>query len=79
MPRKLAAALLLAVLTLVPTTVLAQSGGGISTAEVDERPRPPTPGKKDSPTTLLYYGIAVVLLGLIVGANAIPAKRGHQD
>jgi hypothetical protein len=45
----------------------------------DTRPMPPTPGKKEKPTVFLYYIVLVLLLGLIFGANAVPAKRGHQD
>lgn len=45
----------------------------------DTRPLPPTPGKKEKPAIFLYYMVLVLLLGLIFGANAVPAKRGHQD
>ncbi len=45
----------------------------------DARPLPPTPGKKEKPTVILYYLVLVVLLALVFGANAVPAKRGHQD
>jgi hypothetical protein len=71
-PALIAAALTAAA---IPTVALAQAPN----AEVLERPRPPTPGKKDSPSVLLYYLVLVVLLGLVFGANAIPSKRGHQD
>ncbi len=47
--------------------------------EEDARPTPPTPGKKEDPSVFLYYGVLVILLALIFGANAVPAKRGHQD
>lgn len=45
----------------------------------DSRPMPPTPGKKEKPTVFLYYMVLVLLLALVFGANAVPAKRGHQD
>lgn len=59
----------------VPSAALAQANA----PQEDARPTPPTPGKKEDPSVFLYYGLLVILLALIFGANAVPAKRGHQD
>ena len=40
---------------------------------------PPASGGVDSPPKYRMY-LTVLLIGvLILGANAIPSKRGHQD
>ncbi|HYF14394.1 MAG TPA: hypothetical protein VD971_04895 [Phycisphaerales bacterium] len=39
----------------------------------------PTPGRPDTPPTVMSILLAVVLVGLIFGAALIPSKRGHQD
>ncbi|MEO1008382.1 MAG: hypothetical protein AAFX79_07430 [Planctomycetota bacterium] len=39
-------------------------------------PRPQSPG--DAPV-LSNIGIAILVVGAIVGATVIPSKRGHQD
>lgn len=40
---------------------------------------PPTPGKPDEPPLVMNYFVMLVILGLVIGANLIPSKRGHQD
>lgn len=40
---------------------------------------PPRPGKADTPGVVLPYLLGVVIVGLVVGANLLPSKRGHQD
>ncbi|MEY3231537.1 MAG: hypothetical protein RL689_1626 [Planctomycetota bacterium] len=42
-------------------------------------PAPPTPGKPDEPPLVMNYFVMLVILGLVIGANLIPSKRGHQD
>ena len=59
----------LGALALSHAAALAQSGGL----------RPPEPEAiEDAPILLTYFAI-LVMGALIVGANAIPSKRGHQD
>lgn len=42
--------------------------------------RPPTPGKEDQSRPLIMTILAgLVIVATVVGANMIPAKRGHQD
>jgi len=42
--------------------------------------RPPSSGgKTDSPPKYRMYLTVLVIGGLLIGANAIPSKRGHQD
>ncbi|MBX3409849.1 MAG: hypothetical protein KF859_08175 [Phycisphaeraceae bacterium] len=47
--------------------------------EVTEPLRPPVPGKPDQPMLIMNYLIMVVIIAVVVGANLIPSKRGHQD
>jgi hypothetical protein len=41
--------------------------------------RPPTVTNNDKPPIVGMYFTMVVILVLVVGANLIPSKRGHQD
>lgn len=42
--------------------------------------RPPSSGgKTDEPPKYRMYLTVIVIGGLMLGANAIPSKRGHQD
>lgn len=42
--------------------------------------RPPTPGREDTSRPLVMTIVAgLVIVAAVVGANMIPAKRGHQD
>ncbi len=41
--------------------------------------RPPTPNATEDPPLLRTYLVLVLLGALVVGANAIPSRRGHQD
>lgn len=70
----LAPAALLAPLAL-PTPALAQP----PVDPANEPPKPPTPGKPDKPPILLSYIVMALLVAAALGANLIPAKRGHQD
>jgi hypothetical protein len=73
----LTAALLAAATFTAPVLAQGPSGG---TKKKDAQPLiAPVPpiGKSDTPW--MPYGVAILLAGLIIGANFIPSKRGHQD
>ncbi|MCX5689360.1 MAG: hypothetical protein NTV94_06160 [Planctomycetota bacterium] len=40
---------------------------------------PPTPGKPDDPPLVMNYLTMMLIIAMVVGANLIPSKRGHQD
>lgn len=42
-------------------------------------PSPPTPKQPDEPPIIMNYLVLVIVVAGILGANAIPSKRGHQD
>lgn len=42
-------------------------------------PSPPTPKQPDEPPIIMNYLVLVAIVAAILGANAIPSKRGHQD
>ena len=42
-------------------------------------PAPPTPGKPDEPPVVMNYLVMILIIAMVVGANLIPSKRGHQD
>lgn len=42
-------------------------------------PTPPTPKQPDDPPIIMNYLVMVAIVAAILGANAIPSKRGHQD
>lgn len=48
----------------------AQSGDGL---------RPPVPSGTEEPPILRTYLVMLLLGAAVVGANAIPPRRGHQD
>lgn len=65
-------------LLLTASTTLAQLGGGV--AEKDKKYDPPTATFKSGTVSEVGPMLwTVVLLALVVGANLIPTKRGHQD
>ncbi len=41
--------------------------------------KPPTVNQTDDPPTIRMYLVTALLGALVVGANLIPSKRGHQD
>jgi hypothetical protein len=42
--------------------------------------KPPTPGREDTSRPLVMTIVAgLVIVASVIGANMIPAKRGHQD
>lgn len=40
---------------------------------------PPTPKQPDEPPIIMNYLVMLALAAAVIGANAIPSKRGHQD
>ena len=42
-------------------------------------PRPPEPKIVDDAPVLRTYFVLAVIAALVIGANTIPSKRGHQD
>ncbi len=41
--------------------------------------KPPSVNQSDDPPTVRMYLVTALLGALVVGANLIPSKRGHQD
>jgi ABC-type Fe3+-siderophore transport system permease subunit len=81
-PRILMAATLGAGLALSSVSMAQVSGAGGSGSQsrkTEERLMPPTPSKQDNPTLILYYILAIVIVGACVGVMLIPSRRGHQD
>jgi hypothetical protein len=69
--RRLLASTLLAVacLALLPAASPAQ----------DVRPKAPVPSKTGTPPKVRNMLMLIVVLGIGLGVNAIPSRRGHQD
>lgn len=42
-------------------------------------PRPPNPLKPDEPPTIMNFLTMLIIIGVVIGANLIPSRRGHQD
>ncbi len=42
-------------------------------------PRPPNPQKPDEPPVVMNFLTMLIIIGLVIGANLIPSRRGHQD
>lgn len=42
-------------------------------------PRPPTPDRLEKGPVAMNYFTMLIILAIVVGANLIPSKRGHQD
>lgn len=62
-------ALALASLAMLADTAAAQ----------EVRPKAPVPSKTGTPPMVRTMLLTAVLLGIGIGVNAIPSKRGHQD
>ena len=45
----------------------------------ETRIRPPVPSQTEKPPILRTYLVMVLLGAAVIGANAIPPRRGHQD
>lgn len=69
--RRLLVPMLLACATLVaaPDLVAAQ----------DVRPKAPVPSQTGTPPRVRNMLLLVVIMGIGLGVQAIPSKRGHQD
>lgn len=48
-------------------------------AQAAESLKPPSVNETDDPPTIRMYLVTALLGALVVGANLIPSKRGHQD
>jgi hypothetical protein len=48
-------------------------------AQTTTKVNPPVPGKPDDPPFIMNVLALILIVGLIVGASLIPAKRSHQD
>lgn len=70
-PRRVLFPLILALACLLATP-------GVAPAQ-DVRPKAPTPSKTGSPPNVRNMLLLVVLVGIGIGVNFIPSKRGHQD
>ncbi len=68
----LALGLLLAATSL---PVAAQQSGNNETGA----PRPPVPSDTDEPPVVMNILTLAIMVALVVGVQAIPSKRGHQD
>lgn len=55
--------------------VPAEAQPGAKTQQVS----PPTPKQPDEPPIIMNYLVMLALAAAVIGANAIPSKRGHQD
>lgn len=73
-PRRIAA------LGVVAGAVLLGAAAGVRAQEATGHLNPPVPHRADpTPPTMWNYFAAIVILGAVAVANAIPSKRGHQD
>lgn len=50
-----------------------------ATSAQDARPKAPVPSKTGEPPKVRNMLLLVVVLGIGLGVQAIPSKRGHQD
>lgn len=50
-----------------------------ASAQAAESLKPPSVNQSDDPPTIRLYLVTALLGALVVGANLIPSKRGHQD
>ena len=50
-----------------------------ASSQVAQSLKPPRVEDSDDPPTIRMYLVTALLGGLVVGANLIPSKRGHQD
>jgi hypothetical protein len=64
--------------TVIATPAMAQQPSGGKPA-AEQKISPPTPKRADTAPILWSYFSILVILGVVVTANLIPSKRGHQD
>lgn len=50
-----------------------------ASAQAAQSLKPPSVNESDDPPTIRLYLVTALLGALVVGANLIPSKRGHQD
>ena len=65
-------------------TVSALASGSVSAQQAGQNQapailRPPSSTTTAKPPKYRMYLTVIVIGGLLIGANAIPSKRGHQD
>lgn len=72
-------AALAASITLSAGAQISNPGASAPSARAEDTPRPPVPGKQDKPPLVMMYLVLAGLVAMVVGANLIPSKRGHQD
>lgn len=58
---------------------MAQPSSTNPAGKSDAPPAPPPLGKPDEPPVVMNYFVMLVILAVVIGANLIPSKRGHQD
>ncbi len=63
--------------TMLTTPTLAQQNQ--NDLQLTQSRRPPRPDSPAKPSTLMNYLVLAMIVGGVVGAALIPAKRGHQD
>lgn len=79
MTRTRQTAMFAAVIVMTAGAALAQLGTGVS-ASKEGKLAPPTPTfRSESGGEIMSIIWTVLLVGLGVGVNLIPTKRGHQD
>ncbi|MEO1534167.1 MAG: hypothetical protein AAFS11_01210 [Planctomycetota bacterium] len=52
---------------------------GDAGAQAQQSLKPPSVNQTEDPPTIRMYLVTALLGALVVGANLIPSKRGHQD
>jgi len=58
---------------------LACASAAVALQDGAQPPSPPRPEAPGDPPVLANFMVAVLVIGLVVGATVIPSKRGHQD
>jgi len=73
------ASLLLSGAIMLPTMALPVVAQDTPAAADAGSPKPPTPDKLEDGPVVMNYFTMIIIIALVVGANLIPSKRGHQD
>lgn len=71
-----------ALLAMALAMPLAVPAGALAQPPAPDAAKPPSPpplGKPDEPPVVMNYFVMLLILGVVIGANLIPSKRGHQD
>ncbi len=77
--KHLLSALLLATVVAMPLAATSVALAQPPATDAPAAPAPPTPGKPDEPPLVMNYFVMLIILAVVIGANLIPSKRGHQD